>query len=176
MPKAVSSTAPTATPVTTLQALQQRWCEAGKKAHLPLSVSRAVPHPHKLHKKTIQRLRSVSAAARDFFSTILDTTGMTNHPPHPMETQSPAQATTETVAALPPGLLTSSSPADPQGSKKRARSALKSHNINDGGSPEKTDVGAVAKPPRKASRASVSSNQENKENVADGQENMMVDV
>jgi hypothetical protein len=80
------------------------------------------------------------------------------------------------VTALPPGLLTSSSPADPQGSKKRARSALKSLNINDGGSPEKIDVGAAAKPPRKASRASVSSNQEDKENVTDGQENMMVDV
>ena len=78
--------------------------------------------------------------------------------------------------ALPPSLLTSSSPADPQGSKKRARSALKSLDINDGGSPEKTDLGAVSKPPRKASRASVSSSKENQENVTDGQENMMVDV
>ena len=91
-----------------------------------------------------------------------------------METQSPGQASTGT--ALPPGLLTSSSPADVQGTRKRTRSALKSLNINDGGSPEKMDATAtVAKPPRKASRASVSSVKENQENVADGQENMMVD-
>jgi hypothetical protein len=80
------------------------------------------------------------------------------------------------TGALPPGLLTSSSPADAQEIRKRTRSALKSLNINDGGSPEKMDVGTVVKPPRKASRASVSSVKENQESVADGQENMMVDA
>jgi hypothetical protein len=38
------------------------------------------------------------------------------------------------------------------------------------------DSGTVAKPPRKASRASVLSVKENQENVTDEQENMMVDA
>ena len=67
-----------------------------------------------------------------------------------------------------PSVLVSSSPADANG-KKRTRSALKALNINDGGSPQKTDAN---KPARKASRASVSSIKsvatgDGKENVAD---------
>ena len=76
-------------------------------------------------------------------------------------------------------MLTSSSPAEALGSKKRTRSALKSLNINEGGSPEKKDVSAVVKPPRKVSRASISSakeDQENHENFIDAEENMLVDA
>ncbi|KAK3723144.1 hypothetical protein LTR37_001867 [Vermiconidia calcicola] len=98
---------------------------------------------------------------RDFFSTILDT-------PADRPTSVP-----EMSASMETGLgLVSSSPVEAQG-KKRARSALKSLNINDGGSPEKKDT---TKPPRKASRASISSNTSNKENALEGHENMVLDT
>ena len=104
-------------------------------------------------------LRRRHVAARDFFSTILDTT-----------TAPLASALTGTPASKETGLL-SSSPADTQG-KKRTRSALRSLNINDG-SPEKKDS---MKPPRKASRASSNSNKENGSDTIDGQENMVLDA
>lgn len=72
------------------------------------------------------------------------------------------------------GLL-SSSPVDGNPSKKRTRSALQSLNLNDG-SPEKRDT---PKPPRKVSKASVSSSKSDKENApeaAEDQESMLVDV
>lgn len=99
--------------------------------------------------------------ARDFFSTILDTTA-----------ERPPSGTTATPGKE--SSMLSSSPGDTT-SKKRTRAALKSLQINDG-SPEKD---RSAKPPRKASRASISSSKSDQENVLDlneGQENMMVDV
>ncbi|KAK3710414.1 hypothetical protein LTR37_010257 [Vermiconidia calcicola] len=104
---------------------------------------------------------STPTKPRDFFSTILDTPA------------DPPTSVTELPASMETGLgLVSSSPVEAQG-KKRARSALKSLNINDGGSPEKKDT---TKPPRKASRASVSSNSSSKENAPEGHENMMLDA
>lgn len=142
--------------ITGPEVLQRRWCVEERRGHPLPSVSRAAV----LMRMIMLRRRPV--LARDFFSTILDTTTATAT----AQKMTQSTSTTETANGL-----SSSSPLDGQ-VKKRTRSALKELSLHDG-SPEKKDI---SRPPRKASRASVSSSKSDKENDPEDQENMMLDL